>query len=80
MDGRPMARLIDNKVKSPLSRRVLFGDLVDGGRVTIEIVNDDLDFTVTEIPKPLTKEEKKALKALKLADKENEKSESQTDQ
>lgn len=80
MGARPLARLIDNKVKSPLSRRVLFGDLVDGGRVTIEIVNDDLDFTVTEIPKPLTKEEKKALKALKLADKENEKSESQTDQ
>ena len=63
MGARPLARLIDNKVKSPLSRRVLFGDLVDGGRVNITIENDDLAFTVSEIPKPLTKEERKAQKA-----------------
>jgi ATP-dependent Clp protease ATP-binding subunit ClpA len=73
MGARPLARLIDNKVKSPLSRRVLFGDLVNGGRVTIEIENDDLLFTVTELPKPLTKEEKKALKR---AEKESEESSS----
>ncbi len=65
MGARPLARIIDNEVKSPLSRRVLFGDLVNGGRVTVDIVDDKLDFTVVEIPKPLTKEEKKALKAQK---------------
>ena len=80
MGARPLARLIDNKVKSPLSRRVLFGDLVDGGRITIDIKDKELDFTVTEIPKPLTKEEKKALRAQRLAEKENESSENQTDQ
>jgi hypothetical protein len=63
-----LARIIDNEIKSPLSRRVLFGDLVDGGRVTVDIVDDKLDFTVVEIPKPLTKEEKKALKAQRLAE------------
>jgi ATP-dependent Clp protease ATP-binding subunit ClpA len=63
MGARPLARLIDNKIKSPLSRRVLFGDLVDGGRVTITVENDDLIFAVSEIPKPLTKEERKAQKA-----------------
>jgi ATP-dependent Clp protease ATP-binding subunit ClpA len=63
MGARPLARLIDNKIKSPLSRRVLFGDLVDGGRVTITVENDDLTFAVSEIPKPLTKEERKAQKA-----------------
>ena len=63
MGARPLARIIDNEIKSPLSRRVLFGDLVDGGRVTVDIVDDKLDFTVAEIPKPLTKEEKKALRA-----------------
>jgi ATP-dependent Clp protease ATP-binding subunit ClpA len=68
MGARPLARLIDNEIKSPLSRRVLFGDLVDGGRVTVDIVNDKLDFTVVEIPKPLTKEERKALKAQKIAE------------
>jgi ATP-dependent Clp protease ATP-binding subunit ClpA len=63
MGARPLARLIDNKIKSPLSRRVLFGDLVDGGRVTITVEDDDLTFAVSEIPKPLTKEERKAQKA-----------------
>jgi ATP-dependent Clp protease ATP-binding subunit ClpA len=63
MGARPLARIIDNEIKSPLSRRVLFGDLVNGGRVTVDIVDDKLDFTVVEIPKPLTKEEKKALRA-----------------
>jgi ATP-dependent Clp protease ATP-binding subunit ClpA len=68
MGARPLARLIDNEIKSPLSRRVLFGDLVEGGRVTVDIIDDKLDFTVAEIPKPLTKEEKKALRAQKLAE------------
>jgi ATP-dependent Clp protease ATP-binding subunit ClpA len=68
MGARPLARLIDNKIKSPLSRRVLFGDLVDGGRVTVTIDNDDLAFEVTELPKPLTKAERKAIKTAKAAE------------
>jgi ATP-dependent Clp protease ATP-binding subunit ClpA len=72
MGARPLARLIDEKVKSPLSRRVLFGDLVDGGRVTLGIENDELTFTVTPIPKPETKEERKARKAIVAAQKESE--------
>jgi ATP-dependent Clp protease ATP-binding subunit ClpA len=67
MGARPLARIIDNEIKSPLSRRVLFGDLANGGRVTVDIVDDKLDFTVTEIPKPLTKEQKKLLKISKTA-------------
>ena len=62
MGARPLARLIDNNIKSPLSRRVLFGDLINGGRVTVGIENDELTFNVTEMPKQLTKEEKKAIK------------------
>jgi hypothetical protein len=80
MGARPLARLIDNKIKSPLSRRVLFGDLVDGGRVSVDIADDDLTFTVSEIPKPLTKEEKKALRAQRAAEKINDITENQTDQ
>ena len=63
MGARPLARLIDNKIKSPLSRRILFGDLKDGGVVTISIKDNDLDFATTEYVKPLTKAERKALKA-----------------
>ena len=40
----------------------MFGDLVNGGRVTIGIENDELTFSITELPKVLSKEEKKALK------------------
>jgi ATP-dependent Clp protease ATP-binding subunit ClpA len=63
MGARPLARLIDNKIKSPLSRRILFGDLKDGGVVTISIKDNDLDFATAEYVKPLTKAEKKALRA-----------------
>jgi hypothetical protein len=45
----------------------LFGDLVEGGLVTVGLDNDELTFVVTEIPKPLTKEEKKAARAAKKA-------------
>ena len=71
MGARPLARIIDNEIKSPLSRRVLFGDLVNGGRVTVDIIDDKLDFTVVEMPKPMTKEEKKALRAQRNAETAN---------
>jgi len=59
MGARPLARIIDNKIKSPLSRRVLFGDLVDGGRVSISVETDELTFTVSPVATPLPKESKK---------------------
>lgn len=61
MGARPLSRLIDNKIKSPLSRRILFGDLKDGGVVKVSIVNNELEFTIG--PRPLTKAERRALKA-----------------
>jgi ATP-dependent Clp protease ATP-binding subunit ClpA len=65
MGARPLARLIDNKIKSPLSRRVLFGDLSTGGKVTVSVENNELTFSVTELSKALTREEKKALRIAK---------------
>jgi ATP-dependent Clp protease ATP-binding subunit ClpA len=62
MGARPLARLIDNKIKSPLSRRILFGDLKDGGVVTVSIKDNDLDFATSAYVKPLTKAEKKAIR------------------
>ena len=72
MGARPLARIIDNEIKSPLSRRVLFGDLVNGGRVTVDVVDGKLDFFVTEMPKPETKEERKARRAAAKAAKVEE--------
>ena len=47
MGARPLSRLIDNKVKSPLSRKVLFGELANGGKVVIRVANDELIFDIT---------------------------------
>jgi ATP-dependent Clp protease ATP-binding subunit ClpA len=41
MGARPMARLIQDKLKKPLAEMVLFGDLSGGGTVNIFVSNDD---------------------------------------
>lgn len=46
MGARPLARLIDNLIKSPLSRSILFGDLAIGGKVTILLENEELKFDI----------------------------------
>lgn len=40
MGARPMARLIQDEIKKPLAEMILFGDLVDGGVVSVKM-NDD---------------------------------------
>ena len=35
--ARPMARLIHEKIKQPLANEILFGKLVEGGSVTVEV-------------------------------------------
>ena len=62
MGARPLGRIIDGKIKTPLSKRVLFGDLVDGGTVSIFIKDDELDFKVTPAPQPTSKELKRKAK------------------
>jgi ATP-dependent Clp protease ATP-binding subunit ClpA len=42
LGARPLARIIDNEIKKPLSRMILFGDLTDGGRVEVTIVDGKL--------------------------------------
>jgi ATP-dependent Clp protease ATP-binding subunit ClpA len=62
MGARPLARLIDQEVKTPLSKKVLFGELVNGGIVDVSIDNDRVKFSIQPAPKPLTKAERKAEK------------------
>ncbi len=40
MGARPLARLIADKIKKPLAEEVLFGKLVKGGSVTIDVKDD----------------------------------------
>lgn len=42
MGARPMARLIQDKIKRPLADELLFGSLVQGGRATVSVLDDEL--------------------------------------
>jgi ATP-dependent Clp protease ATP-binding subunit ClpA len=46
MGARPMARLIQEKVKQPISKEILFGDLQNGGRVKVDVKDGELDLTI----------------------------------
>lgn len=43
--ARPMARLVQQKIKEPLAEELLFGALQHGGTVTVEVQNDDIKLT-----------------------------------
>ncbi len=42
MGARPMARVIQDRIKRPLADELLFGKLVNGGRVSIDVRDDQL--------------------------------------
>jgi ATP-dependent Clp protease ATP-binding subunit ClpA len=42
MGARPLQRVIDNDIKRPLSKLMLFGNMRDGGKLKIDVVNDEL--------------------------------------
>src|SRR5690554_5355517 len=48
MGARPMARLIQEKIKKPLAEQVLFGDLASGGEVQIDADENGLLIEVAE--------------------------------
>jgi hypothetical protein len=49
MGARPLQRTIDNEIKRPLSKEILFGRLTNGGVVEITIVDDKLYLNVIEV-------------------------------
>ena len=42
MGARPLQRVIDNDIKRPMSRELLFGNLKNGGTVTIDVIDNEL--------------------------------------
>ena len=55
MGARPLQRAIDDMIKKPLSKEILFGNLTNGGVVEITVVNDELNLKFIEVL-PVTKE------------------------
>ena len=66
LGARPLQRVIDEEIKKPLSKMILFGELTDGGRVEVGLSKDivpklTVDFkvpVVTDQVKPKVKNEK----------------------
>ena len=46
MGARPLGRVIQEKIKKPLAEELLFGDLVNGGVVKIDMGKDGLSFKI----------------------------------
>ncbi len=61
--ARPMARLIQEKVKQPLAEELLFGKLRHGGEVHVSVKDEVLAFELTPAPPKLDRKAKKAAEA-----------------
>src|SRR3546814_19736920 len=76
LDGaRPLVRLIQEKIKQPLSYELLFGKLVHGGEVKVKMktgedakVGNPLAFEITPAPPKSSKGKPKADKAKTAAE------------
>jgi ATP-dependent Clp protease ATP-binding subunit ClpA len=49
MGARPLQRVIDNEIKRPLSRQMLFGSLKDGGEAMIDIKEGKIALVIKEL-------------------------------
>ena len=57
MGARPLQRVIDKEIKRPLAKRMLFGDLKNGGILNIGVVDNNLFLHVkTKAPKVVVDE------------------------
>ena len=63
--ARPMARLIQDKVKQPLAEELLFGKLRFGGEVHVSVKDGTLAFELTPAPPKLPRGKAKAASAAK---------------
>jgi ATP-dependent Clp protease ATP-binding subunit ClpA len=54
MGARPLQRTIDEHIKKPLSKEILFGKLTNGGIVEIGVDGDKLTLNFLD-PLPVTK-------------------------
>ena len=53
MGARPMARLLQDKIKRALADELLFGKLVAGGRVNVDVLDGELQIDVQAEPEKL---------------------------
>ncbi len=61
MGARPLGRVIQEKIKRPLSEELLFGELIDGGLVKIDLKDNEFIFTYPKDQKGIAKTSMKKL-------------------
>ncbi|WP_037500500.1 ATP-dependent Clp protease ATP-binding subunit ClpA [Sphingomonas jaspsi] len=61
--ARPMARLVQEKIKQPLAEELLFGKLVDGGEVKVHLKDGQPSFEIVPAPPKAPKGAAKAKKS-----------------
>jgi ATP-dependent Clp protease ATP-binding subunit ClpA len=66
--ARPMARLVQEKIKQPLAEELLFGKLVDGGEVKVRIKENQPNFEISPAPPKAVKPKRPAPKKSKKTD------------
>ena len=64
LGARPLQRIIDDEIKNPLSKMILFGELNEGGMVEVTLTEDivpklKVEFKANKITAKLTNKEKK---------------------
>lgn len=57
MGARPLQRTIDEQIKRPLSKEILFGKLVNGGVVEVGVNNDTLTLNIVDVMPVKVKDE-----------------------
>ncbi|AKR55992.1 ATP-dependent Clp protease ATP-binding subunit ClpA [Youhaiella tibetensis] len=65
MGARPLGRVIQEYVKKPLAEQVLFGELVNGGTVTVAVVGEGSDAKLELVAVPPRPAKPKAISAPK---------------
>jgi len=49
MGARPMGRLIEKEIRKPLADELLFGKLINGGEVKVDVVKNKLKITISSL-------------------------------
>jgi ATP-dependent Clp protease ATP-binding subunit ClpA len=49
MGARPLQRTIDEYIKKPLSKEILFGKLTNGGVVEVSVESDKLKLNIVDV-------------------------------
>ena len=49
MGARPLQRTIDEMIKKPLSKEILFGKLTNGGVVEISVEDNELKLNIVDV-------------------------------